>query len=167
MQTLNHYRNHLAYLQCIEASVGQAKGTLVPCIIPKLPYGEIGGRHKLYAPSPAYLASQYLKHGEDRREFSKIFLGDISGRVWRLDWTFRDTKYIRDSSGQRVFKAVFTIMNEFGELVLQLFTVTADNFDEIQSALHQLRLHIEEHSLQVRIIRVKSFWNTFAFVATH
>eukprot|EP00884_Botryococcus_braunii_P003082 jgi/Botrbrau1/12775/Bobra.0238s0013.1 len=149
IQTLKHYRSHLAYLQCIEASVGQAKGTLVPCIIPKLPYGEIGGRHKLYAPSPAYLASQYLKHGEDRREFSKIFLGDISGRVWRLDWTFRDTKYIRDSSGQRVFKAVFTIMNEFGELVLQLFTVTADNFDEIQSALHQLRLHIEEHSLQM------------------
>eukprot|EP00884_Botryococcus_braunii_P002320 jgi/Botrbrau1/12089/Bobra.0186s0013.1 len=147
MQTLSHYRAQAQFLQFHVAMEQKSRGTLFSRPMKKVPY--VGQKHTVYAPSPQYLASLYLTEGQSRRDFLKLLLGNFSGRFWRLDWTFRDTKYIRDASGQRVFQAVFTIMNEHGELVLQLFTVTADNFEEIKCALAQLRAHIITNSLQM------------------
>eukprot|EP00884_Botryococcus_braunii_P011938 jgi/Botrbrau1/20745/Bobra.0058s0073.1 len=106
--TLSHYRGQALFLQFHLAMEQKSRGTLFSRPMKKVPY--VGQKHTVDAPSPQYLASLYLTEGQSRRDFLKLRLGNISGKFWRLDWTFRDTKYIRDASGQRVFQAVFTVM---------------------------------------------------------
>lgn len=115
----------------------------------KVPFGKPGEKYKVYAPGAGYLTDLWLSESVDRLAFQRERMGQVSGRFWRFDWTFRTAKYVRNVEGEKVFTGVFTIMNEYGELVLQLFTQSPDNMQEIDAALQRLQQHLVNNNLQV------------------
>lgn len=69
----------------------------------------------------------------------------------RGDHTFKFTKYVRALENCRAFAAVYTIMNEYGEIVAQYF-VSTKSLKEIQQALRLLAHRYVKMGLEVIVL---------------
>lgn len=91
-QALVHGRAHLAYLSFAKSrKVLQRKSAAVytpeVLAIPSFP------EKTLYVPSVTYLISRFFAWYGLHEEHIRRWLASVDGRVWRLDWTFSDTRY--------------------------------------------------------------------------
>ena len=148
------FRAHVVYLEFLKAMESVKKAQVFSAPLEKKPFGRPGkkGAYSIYSTSGSYLSKVWLEDGASSRAFLNQCLGQVSGEFWRIDWTCRTSKYVRDADGQRLFKGIFTIMNEYGEIVLQLFTLSVDNFQEIEDSLMVLKKHLLDNNLTVRTV---------------
>ena len=98
----------------------------------------------LRPPGRQYIAQQYLARSEKRRQFIDNQMGCIQGKSLLFDHTFKIAKYLKQyASSDRLFEAVGTVMNEYGQVMSQIFTPTTEN-NCIRFMLESLRARVGE-----------------------
>lgn len=88
-----------------------------------------------YNPSPQYLESVFL--ASINLEWVQRYMSSIQGEYLCADHTFRIAKYIRDPTGERIFEAAFTVMNETCQIVGQ-YMVQTKSWIEVEPAMQAL-----------------------------
>jgi hypothetical protein len=84
-----------------------------------------------------------------RMEFIRRQLAAIDEVFWRGDHTYQAASRIRSAAGSKDFAAIYSIMNEWGQIVAQ-WAVGDSSFDEYVHGLQAVIKRYEELGLLVR-----------------
>lgn len=97
-------------------------------------------------------------------EFICRHLAAVDGVYWRGDHTFQAPSRIRSADGGKDFAAVYSIMNEWSQIVGQ-WAVGDTSFDQYASGLSDVLRRYEElgfqvylHNLRASVLWQCSFW---------
>ncbi|XXQ37259.1 SANT domain-containing protein [Plasmodiophora brassicae] len=82
-------------------------------------------RYNGFVPSPSYLKYCLVKFHGQVRPLMDLLMQTVSGRILKLDHSFKIPKLIRRFNGEKLVEALFTCCNEFEEPVLQMLTFGA------------------------------------------
>lgn len=89
-------------------------------------------------PSVKYLASIIIKHVKKYQLFYDFEVQRRFGTVYKIDHCFKPAKHLYQIDGQGIFNALFTCMNEYGEIRLNSFTVGTTS-DETKASLLEMK----------------------------
>jgi predicted ATPase len=87
-------------------------------------------------------------------EFICRQLAAIDGVFWRGDHTYQAASRIRSAAGSKDFAAIYSIMNEWGQIVAQ-WAVGDSSFDEYVRGLQGVVRRYEELGFLVRTALLK------------
>ena len=97
------------------------------------------------APSRQYISQVFIARSENRRQFMDNQMASITGRTLLFDHTFKIAKYLRQyGASDRLFEAVGTVMNEYGQILTQVFTPTTAN-----TCIQHMLKHLKKRQDQV------------------
>jgi hypothetical protein len=119
-------RNHLLFLLVLQyiSEADSIHKHLRDWSIPPIPFPTAF----LNPPSRQYITQRYLAKADKRRQFIDNQMGSINGKSLLFDHTFKIAKYLKQyAHSDRLFEAVGTVMNEYGQVVSQVFTPTTGN----------------------------------------
>jgi hypothetical protein len=76
------------------------------------------------SPSTNYIQKLFIDHHKSIREWMDSKISDVKSEVLKIDHTFSLPEYIGLAGGEKLFHALFTAMNEYGEIRLQFLAPT-------------------------------------------
>ncbi|SPQ94150.1 unnamed protein product (mitochondrion) [Plasmodiophora brassicae] len=103
-------------------------------------------RYNGFVPSPSYLKYCLVKFHRQVRPLMDLLIQTVSGRILKLDHSFKIPKLIRRFNGEKLVEALFTCCNEFEEPVLQMLTFGA-SLAELLPALRGFMKRILKNGL--------------------
>lgn len=106
------------------------------------PYGY--GSH---IPSAAYLESAVLVDLKSRQPFIQRHQQMVDGEIWKADACLKLAKVIRSQS-QTVFSSLYTVMNEYRQILGQWFLETG-LFEELKGGLEGLLTRYKSHGFRL------------------
>lgn len=89
-------------------------------------------------PTSQWLSGIFTSVLDEALSWCRRYQTTIFGRILRSDHTHEVCKYIRNSDHQKVYSAVLTIMNEWGQIVAQWFVETK-SYAEVNDAFAALK----------------------------
>jgi hypothetical protein len=103
-------------------------------------------------PSANYLQKLFIQHHKTVRPWMDSKVSDIKSEILKIDHTFSLPEYIGLGSGEKLFHALFTAMNEYGEIRLQ-FLAPTKGFIQLEGVFEKFRNTCIERSYSLpRII---------------
>lgn len=101
-----------------------------------------------YIPSPQWLITLFLSASEDSAKYMQLWMATIGARIIKLDHTFKAASKVRGRSGEQQWGAIFTIMNEYCQILAQ-FACPTKSLSEVQVQVQELfqRLHTMEQQV--------------------
>lgn len=83
------------------------------------------------------LTTYYIARFKERAEYMARWMSALGGRAQKGDHCFKSMNHVTAADGDKVFEAVFDMMNEFSQITMLIFT-TSTSMEEISSALAEL-----------------------------
>jgi hypothetical protein len=96
------------------------------------------------------IAGVILASLKSRLEFIRRQLAAVDGVFWRGDHTYQAASRIRSAAGSKDFAAIYSIMNEWGQIVAQ-WAVGDSSFDEYVRGLQGVVKRYEDLGFMVRM----------------
>lgn len=101
-----------------------------------------------YIPSPQYLITNFLRASEEQAAYMQLWLATIGAFIIKLDHTFKAASRVRGRSGEQQWGAIFTIMNEYCQ-VLGQFACAGKSLTEVQAEVEELMKRLTALEQQV------------------
>lgn len=83
--------------------------------------------------SPSYLSKCFCISVENHREHLNKKMMELSGNVLKSDHSFKVPKHIMQLNGNKIFEALYTVTNEFGEIRSQMLTFDKSHYQVSES----------------------------------
>jgi hypothetical protein len=99
-------------------------------------------------PSTNYIQKLYIEHHKSVRPWMDSKVCDIQSKMLKIDHTFSLPEYIGLGGGEKLFHALFTAMNEYGEIRLQFFAPTK-GFTQLQGVFDSFKQTCIDRSYQL------------------
>jgi hypothetical protein len=101
-----------------------------------------------YMPSPQWLITTFLEASADSAEYMQLWMATIGARIIKLDHTFKAASKVRGRSGEQQWGAIFTVMNEYCQILAQ-FACPTKSLAEVQGEVASLFQRMQALELQV------------------
>lgn len=77
-----------------------------------------------YLPSSGYLIDVWLDAMEEPLKYAQQHMNTLKGQILCADHCFEAANYVRDAANHKLYAAIFSIWNEWGQVIAQWFTAT-------------------------------------------
>jgi hypothetical protein len=100
--------------------------------------------------SPPKIRKMAIEELHEQERYMNASMRSLTGRCLKIDHTFWVTKFVRERNGDQFYYAMFTVMNEYAE-VMAFYFCTSKSLAEVREELKLIKRRYEgmEDSLQI------------------